>query len=262
MKAALGVLTLAACIVSGCGSKTPPAEGAHNPTSAPKAEGAASNPAGSGAESESNASGDDASKVNTGCGGVEIPDLLSLLAQAACEVPNASPNDKLPDLKDVLEVKVTPPESIAPGGHADVVITFKNTGKAPLKLDFVVDPEARFDFELYNVKNTRADLPAGPEPKLPKELAEAAPAAKRTARVTLATRGMATVKLGWDAVKMKWAPSDRAKGGIPGRGYPKVPGGPLPKGKYVLKVLTPLTDISQGGDRELSIQKVPIVVGP
>ena len=41
--------------------------------------------------------------------------------------------------------------------------------------------------------------------------------------------------LSWDAVKMKWAP-DKLKGTPPEKGYPRVPAGPLPKGKYALKV--------------------------
>jgi hypothetical protein len=62
-------------------------------------------------------------------------------------------------------------------------------------------------------------------------------------------------------VKYKWASKERAKGALPGRGYPREPGGPLPKGKYVLKVITPLTDVNEGIDHEMSQPKTPIEVG-
>src|ERR1017187_7763129 len=68
------------------------------------------------------APGDDKSKKATPCGGFEIPDLLSVLSQAACEVQNVNSADQ-PDLKDRLEIKVVPDSPrIAPGSTASVTI--------------------------------------------------------------------------------------------------------------------------------------------
>jgi hypothetical protein len=207
--------------------------------------------------------GDDKPAKGTPCGGVEVPDLLAVLAQASCEVPSAKPGDKAREVKDILEVKAVPGSpQVAPGGHTDIVITFKNKGKGDLPLDFIVDPEPRFDFEVYDAKGKRVELPSTPEPNLPDTVANAPMPEKKTARATLSTQGTAKLVIGWDAVKYKWTSAERAKGGLPGRGYPKVADKPLPKGKYVLKVITPLTAISEGLEHEVSTQKVEIVVGP
>ena len=62
-------------------------------------------------------------------------------------------------------------------------------------------------------------------------------------------------------MKYKWASKDKAKGALPGRGYPREPGGTLAKGKYVLKVITPLVGVNEGSDHELSQPKTPVEVG-
>ena len=53
--------------------------------------------------------------------------------------------------------------------------------------------------------------------------------------------------------------------GVPGtaveKGYPRVPSGALPKGKYTVKVLTPLVGVSEGGEHDVSGPKVEIEVG-
>lgn len=206
--------------------------------------------------------GDDSgNKKSNPCGGFEVPDLASVLGQVACEVQNPSTNAQN-DVKDKLEIKVVPDSPrIAPGSTANITVTFKNKSPKDLPLDFVVDPEPRFDFEVYTLKGTRVDKPRGSEPSLPPEVANAQVPEPKVARVTLATQGTATLKLQWTAVKYKWAGKDRAKGAIPGHGYPKEPAGPLPKGSYILRVITPLTGVFEGVDHDISQPRVQITVG-
>jgi hypothetical protein len=205
-------------------------------------------------------SGDDSAKKPSPCGGFDIPDLASVLSQAACEVENANPNDQK-DMKDLLEIKVIPDSPrIAPGSTATVTVVFKNKSKADLALNFVVDPEPRFDFEVYTLKGARADAPKGSAPPLPPEVTNAPQPDSKIARVTLAQQGTAKLTLKWNAVKYKWASKDRAKGALPGHGYPRDPAGPLTKGKYVLRVITPLTNVFEGGDHEVSQPRVEVNV--
>lgn len=204
--------------------------------------------------------GDDSGKKPTPCGGFDIPDLASVLSQAACEVDNANPNEQK-DVKDLLDIKVIPDSPrIAPGSTATVTVVFKNKGKTDLPLNFVVDPEPRFDFEVYTLKGSRADAPRGAAPPLPAEVANAPQPDAKIARVTLAQQGTAKLTLKWAAVKYKWASKDRAKGALPGRGYPRDPAGPLPKGKYILRVITPLTNVFEGIDHEVSQPRVEVTV--
>jgi hypothetical protein len=207
------------------------------------------------------APGDDGSKKNTPCGGFDIADLASVLSQADCEVANPNTKDQK-DLKDTLEVRVVPDSPrIAPGSTATITVTLKNKGKTDLSLDFVVDPEPRFDFELYTLKGSRVDKPSGSEPSLPPEVANAPQPDQKIARVKIAQQGTAKLTLKWNAVTYKWASKDRAKGALPGHGYPKEPAGPLKKGTYILRVITPLTGIFEGIDHEISQPRVQITVG-
>jgi hypothetical protein len=206
--------------------------------------------------------GDDTAKKPSPCGGFDIPDLASVLSQSACELQNANPNEQT-EVKDVLEIKVVPDSPrIAPGSTATVTVTFKNKGKKPLPLNFVVDPEPRFDFEVYSLKGARVDAPKGSAPPLPAEVANASAPEPKVARVTLAQQGTAKLTLKWNAVKYKWASKERAKGALPGRGYPREPAGPLPKGSYVLRVVTPLTNVFEGVDHEISQPRVQVSVAP
>jgi hypothetical protein len=210
------------------------------------------------------APGDDpsAKKGNTPCGGFDIGDLASVLSQAECEVDNPKAGDQK-DLKDILEIRVVPDSPrIAPGSTATITVTFKNKGKTDLPLDFIVDPEPRFDFELYSLKGSRVDKPVGSEPSLPPEVANAPQADQKVARVKLAQQGTAKLTLKWNAVNYKWASKDRAKGALPGHGYPKDPAGPLKKGTYILRVITPLTGVFEGVDHEVSQPRVQITVAP
>jgi len=207
--------------------------------------------------------GDDSNnKKSNPCGGFEVPDLASVLSQVACEVQNPK-TDAQNDVKDKLEIKVIPDSPrIAPGSMSNITVTYKNKSPKDLALDFVVDPEPRFDFEVYTLKGTRVDKPKGSEPSLPPEVQNAPVPEQKVARVTLATQGTATLKLQWNAVKYKWAGKDRAKGAIPGHGYPREPAGPLPKGQYILRVITPLTGVFEGVDHEVSQPRVQVMVAP
>jgi hypothetical protein len=206
--------------------------------------------------------GDDATKKSTPCGGFEIPDLASVLAQSDCEVANPKTTDQK-DMKDILEIKVVPDSPrIAPGATATITVTFKNKGPKELPLDFVVDPEPRFDFELYTLKGVRVDKPKGDEPSLPPEVANAPAPEQKISRIKLAQQGTAKLTLKWNAVQYKWASKDKAKGALPGHGYPKEPGGPLKKGTYILRVITPLTGVFEGVDHDVSQPRVQITVAP
>ncbi|MDP9037504.1 MAG: hypothetical protein M3O50_22130 [Myxococcota bacterium] len=205
---------------------------------------------------------DEGEKKAVPCSGASIPDLLAALSQAACEVPNAKAGDRQQDVKKNLDIKVmADPPRIPPGSSASFTVLFKNKGKTDLPLDFTVDPEPRFDFEVYTAKGTRVDRPGGSEPHLPAEVASAPVPIPRTARVTLAPLGTAKLVLSWTAVRYKWASKDRAKGALPGHGYPRDPAGPLPKGKYLVRVVTPLTGVTEGVDHEVSHPRVDVEVG-
>jgi len=207
------------------------------------------------------APGDDSAKKNTPCGGFDIADLASVLSQSECEVDNPKSDQK--DLKDVLEIRVVPDSPrIAPGSTSTITVTFKNKGKSDLPLDFVVNPEPRFDFELYTLKGVRVDKPKGSEPSLPPEVADAPQPEEKIARVKIAQQGTAKLTLKWDAVQYKWASKERARGALPGHGYPKEPAGPLKKGTYILRVITPLTNVFEGVDHEVSQPRVQITVAP
>jgi hypothetical protein len=205
---------------------------------------------------------DDTEGKALSCGGASIPDLAAVLAQASCEVANAKPDEPQKDLKDQLEITVqTDSPKVSPGSSSKVTVTFHNKGKAALPLDFMVDPEPRFDFEVYTVKGSRVDKPSGDAPPLPPEVQNAPQPEKSVARVTLAPNGTAKLTESWTAVKYKWASKDKAKGALPGRGYPREPSGPLTKGKYVLRVITPLVGVSEGSDHELSQPRTPVEIG-
>jgi hypothetical protein len=203
--------------------------------------------------------GDDTTKKNAAvCAGFDI-DLTQVLGQSACELPK--PDDRQRDPKGVLEVKLTTSAGkVAPGGHVDLVVTLTNKGKDPLQLDFVLDPTARFSTEVYNKKGTRVDLPSKPPPPLPNDIAERAATPQSMARIHLLGGGSAHAQVGWDAVSMKWAP-EKVRGTPPEMGYPRVPAGKLPKGHYFVHLVTPLTNVLEGADKEVSSPNVEIEVG-
>lgn len=195
-------------------------------------------------------------KKTLACSGMEI-DLMAALSQSVCEVDNPKPDAKPRELKGVLETRVQAmPLTVASGGHVDVTVTFVNKGKDPLPLDFTVDPLPRFWVEVYDQKGRRVDLPPGDPPARKSSAPAATPS---TARALLVTTGTAKVTVGWDAKRMRWAP-EKEKGTPPEQGYPKAPAGPLPKGKYTLRVVTPLVGVFEGSEREVSAPKFEITV--
>ncbi len=83
------------------------------------------------------------------------------------------------------------------------------------------------------------------------------------ARVTLATQGTATLKLLRERREVQVGRQGSArKGASPGHGYPREPAGPLPKGQYILRVITPLTGVFEGVDHEVSQPRVQVMVAP
>ena len=223
-------------------------------------DGTSSSSSDSDAGGSASAGGDDATKPkNTSvCGGFDL-DLLQVLGQSACEL--AKPDDKQRDPKGVLEIKVTTSAAkIAPGAHVDLVVTFTNKGKEALALDFVLDPTPRFSTEAYDKKGKRVDMPTKAPPALPADIAERAATPQTMARIRLLPAGSAHAQIGWDAVTMKWAP-DKVHGTPPEMGYPRVPAGKLGKGKYIVHVVTPLTNVLEGADKEVSSPLVEIEIG-
>jgi hypothetical protein len=248
------VLLVVSLAALGCGGSKTPAKSAEDeapPEATPDKTQVSSKPAPGASDDTTGKGGANA------CSGFEL-DLMAALNQVACEVPDAKPDSKPNDMKDTLVVTaVADSARVSPGGRATILVTYANKKSVPLTLDFRIDPTARFSVEAYDLKtNKRADLPAAPQPKLPegREPAEAG-----IARVTIAANGKATAHVGWDAQKTRWAP-EKLKGTPPEMGYPRVPAGPLSKGKYVLRVVTPLTNIFEGADNEISAPKANIEV--
>ena len=193
------------------------------------------------------------------CTGSDL-DLVNVLVQSACEVPNAPSDAKLQDVSALLAVTVSAsPNTVAPGGHADVVVTYTNKSQAPLSLSFLLDPTARFSVEVYTMKNARADLPHNKPPHGKSEGPPPEASAPGTARVTIAPGGKASAKVDWSAVRLKWAP-ELVKGTPPEQGYPTAPAGPLGRGMYTLKVITPLIGVFEGSEHEVSTAKTTLKV--
>jgi hypothetical protein len=192
------------------------------------------------------------------CAGADL-DLVNVLVQSACEVPNLASDAKRPDMSTLLDVKVSVnPSQVGPGGHADVILTFTNKSKEPLPLNFLLDPTPRFSIEVYTSTNKRAEMPKTKPPRGKNDVTPE-PTAPGTARVTIAPGGKASARLDFNAVRLKWAP-ELLKGTPPELGYPTSPAGPLPKGAYSLKVVTPLVGVFEGSDREVSTAMTKFVV--
>jgi hypothetical protein len=185
--------------------------------------------------------------VSSLCTGADFDDLGDTLKSCDTPMPKAA---DFASMKDKLEVKATGPSTTTPGGHVDVQVTLHNKSSEPLAVYFTGDPFPRFDVEATDAKGKRVDLPAGRWPGYPKGFKPEAREAKAS-RVTLAPNGSAKIRVSWDAVKVKWAP-EKSKT-WDGRGYPRVPTGPLGKGKYSLRVVLPIL-----GD--VDVPKVPIEI--
>jgi hypothetical protein len=200
------------------------------------------------------------------CIGFDIANVEDLLLKSACEEPNTKPDSLTPvDLKGKLEVIVSAsPTKLAPGGKSDLLVTFANKSKDPLILHFRIDPVARFEVEVWDQPTKkgpkRADMPTGAAPPPPKGMSQPGPSEVKSAKITIAPNGSARARIPWEAVKMKWAP-EKVRGTPSERGFPRAPAGPLPKGKYTVKVVTPLVGVSEGVDHEMSAPKVEIEIG-
>jgi hypothetical protein len=201
----------------------------------------------------------DAPKADV-CTGFEFSNLEDVLGKSACEAPKDEKVATI-DPKDKLEVKLIPSTpKIEPGGHVDLMVQITNKTKAPMALQFTIDPLPRFEVETYDKKNNRIDMPKSTPPPLPAGVAPRGPGEAKNARITLAANGVARMRVGWDAVKLQWAP-EKVRGSAPEKGYPRKPAGPLAKGKYVVRVVTPLNSVNEGMEHEVSAPKVEIEVG-
>jgi hypothetical protein len=258
------MLVSVAASLAACGGSSHPAQSPSNDTSAAPdtvgdektadtdKKGAAPSPPGD----------KDSASKRSPCAGPEIADLTSVLAQSACEAKGWKPDAIPPNLDASLEIKVAlDARKVAPGGKTTVTVTYHNKGSKDLPLYFVVAPEPRFDFDVRTLKGARVDRPAGHEPALPSAVANATPPDKLFALVTIAPQGSAIASLPWEAVRHKWASKEVATGAVPGHGYPQEAAGPLPRGKYVLRVVTPLVDVSEGIDHEMTEPRANIEVG-
>ena len=237
---------IAAAAVFGCGGSDKPAE-------APRS----TEPSGEGS-TDDDAEGAKA-PAKDDCAGFDVGNLEDVLLKSACEVEGKAPDAiSAEDMKGKLAVTLAAsPTTVAPGQKADLIVTFANKTKGPLTLHFRIDPVPRFETETYDKKDKRADMPAGDPPPPAKGQTAPHPSEPKVAKITLAANGTARQRVPWEAVKMKWAP-DKVRGTPPEKGFPRVPAGPLAKGKYTVKVKTPLVGVSDG---ELVEPKVAIEIG-
>lgn len=186
------------------------------------------------------------------CQSAEFESLDEVLR--TCDSPMPRSGDVPSGMRDKLELRVTASTpSITPGGRVDLTLTLKNKSNEPLPLYFTGAPQPVFEVEAVDTKGKRIDMPSGKPPKAP-----AVPTREsKAAKITLNPGGIARIKISWDAVKTKWAP-DKVKS-WEGRGYPRVPAGPLATGKYTLRVVVPLVGFFEKGEGDLP--KVPVEVG-
>ena len=187
-------------------------------------------------------------------------DLGTLLMQAACEVPNPAPDAKSVDMKGKLAVSLVAADStVSPGSKVDLILTLANKSNAPIPLYFTLDPTPRFPTETYDKKARRVDMPSANPPKLPNGVPPREATSHETARITIVPNGTVKLTVPWSAVRMRWAP-EKLRGTPPEEGYPRVPAGNLPRGKYTVKVAMPLVLVFEGMDREVSAPKTVITV--
>lgn len=117
-----------------------------------------------------------------------------------------------------------------------LAVALRNKTPEPLVLVFTGAPTPTLDVEARDDKGRRAGWPASkpPRPRKPR----AADAAKLF-KVTLAGNGVARLTTTWDAVRTRWAP-EKTQGAWSDRPFPRAPAGPLPAGRYELRVSLPL----------------------
>jgi len=109
-----------------------------------------------------------------------------------------------------------------------VAVTITNDSADKVPVFFRLDPIAHFEILATDAKGKPADLPAGKKPN-------AKEAASRTARVTLMPGGVIKVSALWEAVKKKWATHNGK--------VAAVSAGPLPRGKYKLRIVPPFVGV-------------------
>jgi hypothetical protein len=255
--------------LAACGGATPDSKTAGDvDEDAPKAAGEAPPPeaattAGPTHDKPAPGSTDDASGApgvakKEECNVFDEANLEGVLLKSACEVPN--PTGAPPDMSKTLAVTLNvSPAKVTPGGHTSITVTFANKSTAVIPLYFTIDPMPRFEIEVYDAKGNRVDMPKNSPPPLPPGVEPRGPGEQRTARIYLAANGTARMPMTWDAVKMKWAP-EKLKGTPPEKGYPRAAAGPLAKGKYTVKVVTPLTNVFEGVDHDVSAPRVQVDV--
>lgn len=255
----LGSLGLALFLGLGaCGGK----KDAENPKKTTGDGGGESGESSEGADGGTTAEGDGGGGAKKDeCVGFDVASLEDILSKAPCEVPNKKPDSIDPvDMKGKIEVKVdASPTTSAPGGKVDLVVSIANKTKDPITLMFRIDPTPRFDVEAADKKGKRVDMPAGTPPNPPSGMNPPPPADPKTAKLTIAPGGTARQRVTWEAVKTAWAP-DKVRGWPVERGFPRKPAGPLAKGKYTIKVQTPLVGVQEGVEHEVSAPKVEIEV--
>lgn len=196
------------------------------------------------------------------CTSADFTNLEETLLKSSCEEAEARPETLTPiDLKGKLEVTLTAsPTKVTKGTKADLLVMYANKSKEPLTLHFRIDPLPRFEVEAFDAKSKRADLPPGKPPPAPKGQNAPPPSEAKTARVTLAPGGSARAHVQWEAVRTRWAP-EKVRGTPPERGYPRSPAGPLPKGKYTVRVVTPLVGVAESEAHEMTAPRVEIENG-
>lgn len=242
----------------GCGNKKPAEDASGSTDGGDKSDNRSDETPGNGSDGGASAGGEKKDE----CVGFDIGNVEDMLLKSSCEETNTKPDSISPvDLKGKLEVTVSAsPTKSTGGGKVDLLVTFANKSKEPLTLHFRLDPVPRFELEVYDVKKgKRADMPAPPTPPPPKGATQPPASEAKSARITIAPNGSARARMPWEAVKMKWAP-EKYRGTPPERGYPRAPAGPLPKGKYSIKVMTPLVGVSEGVDHEMTAPKVEVEV--
>jgi hypothetical protein len=253
----LALFTVCGALAVGCGGK----KDADDPKKKHHTDGGGGDNEGESSDGDGGtAEGDGGPKADV-CVGFDVASMDDMLSKAPCEVPNQRPDSIEPkDMKGKIEVKVdASPTSTAPGGKIDLLVSILNKTKEPITLNFRIDPTPRFDVEALDKKGKRVDMPAGTPPSPKTGESQPPPSDPKTAKLTIAAGGSARQRVTWEAVKTAWAP-EKVKGWPVEKGFPRKPAGPIAKGKYTIKVQTPLVGVAEGAEHEISAPKVEIEV--
>ncbi len=177
-----------------------------------------------------------------GCNVNDVEEITEWLKNDKCKIP-ASEVVRTAGLAEKLEWKLTASTNeIVAGGRVDLVLSVKNKSSENLTLIFNVDGPS-FAMQTFDAKGKRVGNPAG-KPKAPTGVALEEDAA-RTIRLNVSSGATLKTKLFWDAVKLKWAP-DKIEGSFTTTGtFPTAPAGNMAPGKYVVRLATSLTGVSE-----------------